>query len=134
MDQILRFIVNSMAFLWAGASFRIVDSQVSTVNGGDALLFVESSTLRLQFVRDRGQLVLLLQSAHAGGDKWFDLGIVYRYIVGKDPQSGLLDEPLASFFEENLGVIENLMADDHWEAAYRDLTKMAVRRAKEHWG
>jgi hypothetical protein len=35
MAMILAFIVANMGFLWSGARFRIVGSEISTVNGGD---------------------------------------------------------------------------------------------------
>src|SRR5687768_16664773 len=69
MTQILAFIVTYMAYLWDGARFRLVDSEVTTANGGDALLIVESITVRLRFVRDRGQLFLDLQPTAVPADE-----------------------------------------------------------------
>ena len=63
MTQILAFIAAHMGYLWDRARFRIVGSEVTTSNGGDAFLLVESTNVRLRFVQDRRQLSLEFQSA-----------------------------------------------------------------------
>lgn len=55
MNQILGFLVTHLSWIWSDARYRIAGSQVSTSNGGDALLVIESATLRMQLNRDRGQ-------------------------------------------------------------------------------
>jgi hypothetical protein len=79
MTQILAFIATHMGFLWQGAHFRIVGSEVTTSNGGDAYLMVESDVLRMRFVRDRGQLLLDFQpSARGPSSSWFSVDLIRR--------------------------------------------------------
>ncbi|UOE27537.1 hypothetical protein [Agromyces soli] len=54
MNQILGFLVTHLSWIWSDARYRIAGFQVSTSNGGDALLVIESATLRMQLIRDRG--------------------------------------------------------------------------------
>ena len=81
MNLILAFIAAHMGYLWDGARYRITGSEVSTSNGGDALLLVESEELRLRFVRDRGQLFLDFQPSFSSPDgAWFSIDLVLSLI------------------------------------------------------
>src|ERR1700722_9258077 len=115
MTRILAFIVNYMGFLWSGARFRIVGSEVSTSNGGDALLLVESSQLRLRFVSDRTQLLLDFQpSETVNPNEWFSIDLIRRIILGNREFSALLDESYVEFLQRNLDEIENRFSNENW--------------------
>ncbi|MET7283780.1 hypothetical protein ABZS29_36460 [Kribbella sp. NPDC005582] len=135
MTLILAFIATHMGFLWDEARFRIAGSEVSTVNGGDALLVVESDVLRLQFVRDRGQLFLDFQPVSGGAaSEWFSVDLLRRLMSGQPETSGLLDEGYAAFIGQNLDTIEGLFRTERWPETRAELKALEIKRAKELFG
>ncbi|MFI6267211.1 hypothetical protein [Micromonospora sp. NPDC051006] len=134
MTQILAFIVTYMGFLWSDAHFKIVGSEVTLVNGGDALLVLESPTVRLRFVRDRGQLFLDFQPAVEQGDEWYSVDLVRRLLLGKREYSAVLDESYAQFLASHLREVEERFDESRWEMTRKDLKELKVRRAKEMFG
>jgi len=133
MDQILRFVVEHMGFLWVGARFRIADSEVTTINGGNAFLVLESSAIRVRVVRDRGQLILEMQSRFATGTRWIGGEIVYRLLRGAKPSSDLLDEDLAAFLGTDLEAIEDVFGVGQWQATYLKAKEIERARSRELW-
>lgn len=135
MNLILAFIVAHMRYLWTGARFRITGSEVSTSNGGDALLIVESDVLRLRFVRDRGQLFLDFQPVVTDRPKeWYSVDLVRRLLLGQRETSALLDESYASFIHDELPEIESRFAQVRWPETHSELRKIQKVRAKEMFG
>jgi hypothetical protein len=132
---ILAFIAAHLGFLWDGARYRITGSEVSTSNGGDALLLVESDELRLRFVRDRGQLFLDFQPSFSSPDReWFSIDLVRRLQTGHREESAELDGGYASFLQEHLQEIEHQFGADEWPATSASLKKLKAKRAKELFG
>ena len=135
MTQILSFIAAYMGYLWTGARFRIVGSEVTTSNGGDALLLVESASLRLRFVCDRTQLMLDFQPTDgAKPDEWYSVDLIRRLLRGERETSALLDESYADFLEDHLGDVEQRFAPEQWGATREELRRLKVKRAKEMFG
>jgi hypothetical protein len=135
MTQILAFIVAHMEFLWVGARFRITGSEVTTVNGGNALLLVESDVIRLRFVRDRDQLFLDFQPIHAASSsEWFSVDLIRRLLLGQPEVSGLLDEGYAEFVRDRLDEIEDRFGDATWAATRDELKRLKVIRSREMFG
>ena len=133
MDDILKHIVRYWSFLWLGARYRIIDSMVSTHFGGDAYLVVASDSLRLRFVRDRGQLFLDLQPAWAAKQaEWYSSDLVHRLVVKKTLESAELSDRVVRFFSENLRDIEALFATrEAFKVTKVELDRLKNIRAKE---
>jgi hypothetical protein len=135
MTRILWFIASYMGFLWTGAKFKIVGSVVGTSNGGDALLFVESSHLRLRFASDRTQLLLDFQPfTTSAPDEWFSIDLIRRMLLGTRELSAVLDESYAAFMREHLDEIESRFSDENWAQTHSQLRALKVKRAKEMFG
>ncbi|MFC9689140.1 hypothetical protein ACFTSF_11410 [Kribbella sp. NPDC056951] len=134
MTLILAFIATHMGFLWDQARFRIAGSEVTTYNGGDALLLVESDVVRLRFVRDRGQLLLDFQPATGGISEWFSVDLIRRLMLGQPESSGLLDEGYAAFIGQHLDAIEGRFRPERWAETHAELKALKVKRAKELFG
>ncbi len=135
MTLILAFIAAHMAFLWDGARFRIVGSEVATSNGGYAYLEVESAALRLRFIRDRGQLLLDFQPSGRGPSaEWFSVDLIRRLLLGERESSGILDEGYAAFLDNHLEEIEVRFGDDAWPTTRAALKQLKMKRAKELFG
>jgi hypothetical protein len=135
MTKILAFIVSYMGFLWTGARFKIVGSEVSTSNGGDALLLVESRHLRLRFVCDRTQLLLDFQpTGTSAPNEWFSVDLIRRMLLGTRETSAVLDASYAAFLWEHLDEIERRFSDENSAETRRQLKELKVKRAKEMFG
>jgi hypothetical protein len=135
MTRILTFIANFMGFLWVEGKYKIVGSEVSTSNGGDALLLVESTRLRMRFVSDRTQLLLDLQSADTPlPGEWFSIDRIRRMFLGAREVSAVLDQSYAAFIEKYLDEIEEMFSSENWPQTRSQLKALKVKRAKEMFG
>lgn len=132
MKRILVYIVSYMGFLWADAAFKIVDSEVTTHNGGDAALFIESSTLRLRFICDRTQLFLDLQpTVTTKPNEWFSVYLVRRMLTGDSSAPTLLAEADARFLKDNLSRLEQVFSEEQWAETSSRLRQLRIRRSRE---
>lgn len=134
MNDILEFLVRCCAFLWKDARFRIVDSQVTTVMGGDAWLLVASETLELRFVRDRGQLFLDLRPAGVAEKQWFSIDLVWRLLLDRKRDSAELDTAYAELLAEHLDELERRFAPAQWPQTRTELKGHERKRSKDLFG
>jgi hypothetical protein len=135
MTRILAFIVNFMAFLWVEGKYKIIGSEVSTSNGGDALLLVESTRLRMRFVSDRTQLLLDLQPADTSvPNEWFSIDLIRRMFLGAREVSAVLDQSYAAFLQKYLNEIEEKFSGENWPQTRSQLKTLKAKRAKELFG
>jgi hypothetical protein len=135
MTRILEFIARHMGYLWVGARYQIVGSQLGTTFGTDAVLLVESDGLRLRFVSDRDQLFLDLQPVGSGDPRhWYSIDLLRRLLQGQHETSALLDRSYAEFLRENLDEIEARFSAERWPSTFEDLRRLEARRAKELFG
>lgn len=124
---ILSFLVDHMQFLWSGARHRITGSEVSSSNGGDATLTIESSVLRWQVSCDRKQLFLGVQPLHETRT-WFDSQVVLDALTDEPLPSGQLVPQTARLIEESLDAIEAAFEEPAWAATKQRLK--AAQRAR----
>ena len=135
MTLILAFIASQMGFLWKGARFWIAGSEITTSNGGDAYLLVESDTLRLRFVRDRGQLLLDFQPREHGElREWFSVDLIRSLFHGEPETLGVLDESYASIVRDHLDEIEASFAQARWTTTQSELKRLKAKCAKVMFG
>jgi hypothetical protein len=136
VNEILRYLVDYMAFIWGTHRYRISDSRVFE-SFGDAWLDISSDAVRLRFMRDRGQLFLDVQPVSAAGDRErYSIDVVRRHLTGQVPASGaLLDADHGAFLQENFAAIENLVADhENWPATAAELERLLRLQSKERFG
>lgn len=135
MTDILAFIAAHMSFLWDQARFHVTGSEVTSTNGGNAVLLVESDILRLRFVQDRGQLLLDFQPVwDETSREWYSVDLIRRLFVGMPETSGLLDEGYAAFIEKHLDAIEDRFRKAAWPTTRAELKRLEVQRAQEMFG
>ena len=135
MNEILKFLMKYCSFLYETNRFKFVDSLVSSSFGGDSLLVLASDTLRLRFVRDRGQLFLDVQSAHQKDKKrWYSIDLVWRLITGEKRQSAELNEDYAAFLRDHLDEIERRFSAHSVKETAEALGKFEQIRAKDLFG
>ena len=124
-----------MSFLWEGARFRITGSEVTTSNGGDAWLLVESDNLRLRFVCDRTQLFLDFQPvSRSSPNEWYSVDLIRRMLLGKRETSSFLDVSYATFIQEHLDEIDRRFSDECWGETRTALRGLKAKRSKETFG
>jgi hypothetical protein len=133
MAAILEFLLKHCPFLWEHDRYRFVHSEVAESFGGDALLILESESLRLRFTRDRGQLLLTLQATEPGAE-WFSVDLIWRMLAGEKPESAELNEEYAAFLAENLDEIERRFGRPRYERTAAELRELELERARELFG
>jgi hypothetical protein len=74
MLQILEFIVRACGFLFVDNRYKFVDSAASSSFGGNACVVLQSTALKVRFVRDRGQLFLDFQApSDRSASSWYSI-------------------------------------------------------------
>jgi hypothetical protein len=134
MVEILLYLAGHCAFLFRPRWFRFVDSRVDESFGGDAYVVLESTTLRLRFTRDRGQLLLSFQPIEGRASEWFSPGVLRSLLVGDRGGSEVLNEEWAAFLVTSLDELERRLNGPQREATLQGLGLAAKSRAKELFG
>ena len=71
-----------------------------------------SETLKLRFVRDRGQLFLDFQGAgQTETGHWYSADLLRRLVTGERLAPAELDPPYAAFLQSHIGDIEGLFGE-----------------------
>lgn len=130
MEDILRYLMKNCSFLYSPNQFRFVDSG-SSESFGNAFLVLEHDDLRLQFVKDRGQIFLDFQpKSKKNKSNWFSIDIVKQLITGKIEPSAEMDSEKAEFLKTNLDKIEKLFSTANMENTIKKLRQLERERAK----
>jgi 3-isopropylmalate dehydratase small subunit len=130
MEEILRYLMKHCSFLYSPNRFRFVDSG-SSESFGNAFLVLEHEELRLQFVKDRGQIFLDFQPTsknHKG--EWFSIDIIKQMVTGEIETSAEMDSEKAEFLKTNLDEIKLLFSTANMEATIKKLRELECARAK----
>ncbi|GAA2221930.1 hypothetical protein GCM10010413_12880 [Promicromonospora sukumoe] len=135
MDQILEFLAAHMSYLWRDARFRITDSDVTTSNGGNSTVVIESKILRIRLETDRRQLFLDFQPVRTNRPRdWYSVEIVRRYFFGEPDVPSMVDASIAEFIGDNLDDIESRFSPEQWESTRESLKELERKRSKKMWG
>ena len=134
MDQLLKFLIAHLSFLYRAYGFRFVDSMYDDVSFGSAYLILESPKLRLQFINDRGDLLLDFQSIHTKKAKWFSMDMIQQLITGVVQESGVMDADKADFLHNNLERIFDLFSSSNVKDTYLKLKQLEHERGKRLFG
>jgi hypothetical protein len=106
VNPLVRQITERLPWLFSDYGFKIVDYSYSPRSFGNCIVTLESETLRLRFVRDRGFCIAQL-AARADPEKLYDLGFLLLAIQGERPDIGF--EGTAFLIKGNWpAIIENL--------------------------
>jgi hypothetical protein len=134
MAELLIFLATKCAFLFNPDGYRFVDSRIGR-SRGDATVVLESSVLRMEFFRDRGQLLLRFQPVAGPPRDWYSLGLVQGLVTGVRPKSEVLSDEWAEFLGKHLPELEARFGDPQQAHVIVDgLREQATLRAKELFG
>ena len=134
MTELLRFMVSYLTFLFETGKYRIVDSR-SGRPAGDALVVLESPTVRLRLVLDRSQIYLDIQPNPPGPGGWYGIGVARRWKAGDRPGLDDLDESCVAFLRRELDGIEAEWSTEQGRQAGLDrLNEEREVRADELFG
>ncbi len=134
MTELLRFLASHLVFLFESGRYRIVDSKTRG-RSGDALIILESDSLRLRLDRDRSQMSLDVQPNPPDGEDWFGIGVFRRWLLGERPGFDHLDESAAVFLRDYLEKIETeLFSVDERSQTLDRLRAEREARADERFG
>jgi len=133
--ELLKYLASHLAFLFSPDGYRIVDSQVSSSFGGDAMIVLESLLVRLLLTWDRGQLLMTFQPTQGRPSEWFSPGLLQGLLVGERPRSEVLDDRWGEFLASGLPELERRLKDpDEAERTITELRQQARLRARELFG
>jgi hypothetical protein len=99
-----RAIVSELPWLFSDLGFRIVEDDFRPEAFGDSFVTLESGSLRVRFVRDRGQVWADVGTIEKPG-KWWHLIYILEAIHGVLPESTFELKQAASLLAENLPAI-----------------------------
>ncbi|MCP4305768.1 MAG: hypothetical protein GY788_13035 [bacterium] len=134
MIELLMFLATRLGYLLEPGRFKIINSLSSRSQGGDALIDLESATLRMRLTHDRGQILMSFQPLASSAD-WFSPGLLRGLLTGERPKSEVLDDAWAKELNTTLAELERRLADpDEAEPTVRELRRQAKLRAKELFG
>jgi len=134
MTEILLFLAKYCAFLFRPGRFRFVDSRTDE-SFNNALVILESTSVRLRIAHDRGELLLDFQPTVGGSDEWFSLGPLRGVLLGDRGGSGVLDEGWAQFLGDSLDELAQRFADPAVRSTtIEELHHQEKLRAKELFG
>ncbi|GGF35546.1 hypothetical protein [Williamsia phyllosphaerae] len=125
MNEILKFLVLHMGFLWVDGRYAI---QRSFGGLGSAALYLVSGDLRISLTRDKGEMFLDFQPVVSDDDSnWFGVHLVYELLIDDTRRdSSLLDAEYARFVENHLDEIERCFSTEFW-----DETRLALHELAE---
>jgi hypothetical protein len=124
-------LVESCPWLFEELGFVILYDDYDPKNFGDSIVILKSSSLRLRFVRDRGQVVAYVRSAaDPDPEKWWSVGCVLEAINGKLPESSFELVVVATHLRGNLPALIEAMGPRYWETR-SELERRAAERLRE---
>ena len=134
MPELLLYLATYCAFLFDPPGYRIVDSETSK-SFGNAMLVLESQTIRLRFTRDKSQLLVEFQALDGRRSEWFSPGLLKGLLTGATGGSEVLTPEWAHFLQEGLPILEMRLADPSQYGATLDgLRQQARLRSRELFG
>jgi hypothetical protein len=132
MEKVLQYIKKHCAFLYSPYKFQIVESE-SSESFGNALVILEDEDLRLQFVKDRGQLFLDFQPT-SNQKEWFSIDIVKQLVTGKIEPSAEIDSEKVEFLKNQLDEIKRLFSPKNLTGTIKKLKDLERARTKRIFG
>jgi hypothetical protein len=135
MIEILRYMIEQCAFLFDPGRYRFVDSLIAPSFGGDAYVVLSGDSVRLQFVRDRGQLSLEFQPATTkDASIWFSIDLIQRLLTGERQDTAELTPETGAFLRAHIEEIERRLAPENVDDTVAELDRLKTLRAKELFG
>ena len=119
-------------FLFSETQFRVVRLEYSSESFGNAIMVLEDKDLRIQFVKDRGQIFLDFQAPTTKHPhkNWFSIDIVKQKITGKIAASSEIIPENIEFLRKNLEEIKDLFSPSKLDDTLGKLDQLQRDRAK----
>lgn len=135
MDELLRLLVERLAFLYAERQMRIVDSEATKQFGGNAYITMEGPTVRLRLARDRGQFFIDFQNKFTKSKAtWFSTDLIRSLIENRSGFLSIIEDSHIEFLQRAFPLIEALFSPESVQETESKLKKLAQKRAKEMFG
>jgi hypothetical protein len=98
VNPLVRLIRERLPWLFSEYGFRITNYSYDPRAFGNCIVILESGTLRLRFIRDRGFGTAEL-AAQTDPEKWYELGFLLLALQGERPDIGF--EGTAALLKSN---------------------------------
>lgn len=113
--------------------FELISWQADDDAFGDSSLVLEKENLRVRITRDRGQDFVEVASTNHSKE-WFDLSLLLQAFGSRESPAELTDlDAQASRLKEALPELQEAFARENWEATYRKVKELEIRRMNERF-
>lgn len=131
MKELLKLLAGPLYFLLEASRFKIVDSTRSRTSD-HATVTLQSTTVRLEIVRDRTQNSIRFQAVDDPFQQWFWIGVLRRVLDGDRPGRDDLDSGAIEFLRRSLDSLDDrITSDESRVQLIADLTREQRARAAE---
>jgi hypothetical protein len=103
-DPLNQEVLHECPWLFSELGFKIIGYDFQPKHFGDSFVSLASDSLRVRFVRDRGQVIAEVASL-VPPRKWWPIGFVLEAIHGVLPESKFDLQAAASLLQENFSDI-----------------------------
>jgi len=135
MDEILRFLLSNLNFIYNDYGFKFIDSMSSKSFGGDGYITLQSDQMEIRILSDRNQMFLDFRSLKFDKkNDWHSIDVIRQLITGNVFDNAVLDEKTASDIKDNFSDICGLFASSEVNETVSKLKKLEFERSKRLFG
>ncbi|MBS1912771.1 MAG: hypothetical protein JST22_12355 [Bacteroidetes bacterium] len=119
-------VAERLPWLFQEFGFRVVKERFDPEIFGNSYVTLESRSLRVRFVRDRGQIFADVASL-SEPEAWWHMEHVCQLVVGRNVESGFGLSELAALLRDNYSALADYLGPKFAETK-RELTRRAEER------
>ena len=148
MKEILKFLIEHLAFLFEKQGFNFIESKISESHSGDAYLILQSGDVAIRIVKDRGQYFIDFANVNLTKKyKWYSIDLFVSLLKRHFPNNihsinelsmpslnAFMNKDNAMFIEKNITEIRNLLSDERINDTKLELKKLQKIRADKIFG
>ena len=122
-------LIEQQPWLFQELNFKIVNDDYSSESFGDSFVTLESSSLRVKFIRDRGQIVVEVASPF-DPENWWYINDICEFILRKKNRPEFDLQVVATLLRNNLPALTDCLGPKFNETR-RELKKRIKQRERE---
>ncbi len=126
MSPLNQQLLQDAPWLFKELGFKVIRDHYDAKAFGNCIVTLDSETLRANFVKDRGQILLYL-APRLEPDDWRDLVFILEAIQGVQPAPRFELEAVASLFRENYPALVEALGPK-WQDTRQELQRRSGER------
>jgi hypothetical protein len=130
MKQLLDFLARFCIPLFEKHKFRFKDSGTGQSVVAGAWILLDSGDVQLHLSYERGEFIMSLRSLYDPNKKnWFSIDLILQ-LLGRKPETGLMDETNSNFWGENTDQILAKFREEKSQTTIAKLNCLKAERVK----